>query len=87
MICKFLSNIENVKIYIIFKHVETFFMTAFKYLIMWSSLMSLVSHMTLPILLLQILQDEFRLSPKCYLADQMLEMREQKRRKGRSVGF
>lgn len=34
MICKFLSNIENVKIYIIFNHVETFFMTAFKYSIM-----------------------------------------------------
>lgn len=48
--------------------------------------MSLVPHMTLPILLLQILQDEFRLSPKCCLADHMMKMRGE-RRKGGMLSF
>lgn len=62
-------------------------MTAFKYSIMWLSLMSHVPHMTLPMLLLHILQDEFRLSPQCCLVDQMMKMRERKRRKGGNIDF
>lgn len=87
-VCKFPSNIKIKYLHYLLS-IRNFFMAAITCLIMWLSLMlSLLSLiLTLPVLLLQILQVEFRLSRKFCFADHMIKMRKRKRRKRGNIEF